>query len=129
MEEGEKKKLTTNAQPITADEWKKQAPPEVQAVFNHAEAIMAREKAALVAKLTANASDEQKKAIEPIYNAMDFEKLQVLPAAVPEKKEEPPVSYFGAATPIGNMAMDDKARKDILPLPTINWAKEAKAAK
>lgn len=129
MEEGEKKKLTTNAQPLTADEWKKQAPPEVQAVFNHAEAIMAREKAALVAKLTANASDEQKKAIEPIYNAMDFEKLQVLAAAVPEKKEEPPVSYFGAATPIGNMAMDDNARKDILPLPTIDWAKEAKATK
>lgn len=140
--EAKKKEATANAaaaaaatppKPLSATDWINQAPPEIQSVVRNAMAVEAQEKAQLVGRLTANATDETaKQAAAAVYNAMDVTQLRALAAAQPALPQANPgmpmfPSYFGAAPPASTPAANADASDDILPLPTINWAEERKA--
>jgi len=127
---------TTNAAPQTIDTWFASAPPEVQSVVRNAMAREDAEKLELIGKLTANASDEQKKKLLPKFSQLSISDLQDLVGLIPvqNKAAEAPISaWFGnqpgivsnsgpAPKPAATTTSTDD---DILELPTINWGSEA----
>lgn len=147
---------TTNAAPATAEDWLKavNAPPAVVAVVTNALAIVDREKADLIGKLTANAAEPHKAALAAAYGKMDAADLRVL-AATPAVSPAAPTTnqtvtsasgsvlpprlqplYIGGAgggngtgTPTTNQVNGPK-KQEPLGLPTLNadyWKTDPRA--
>lgn len=76
---------TTPPRPQTMKEWQDLAPPEAQAIWNSLVEAANREKAALVERLTANASEAHKPALVALYGTMKPEQLHVLVNALPQQ--------------------------------------------
>ena len=121
-----KKEMSTN-------EWMQAAPPDVREAVQNSLVIVKREQSAIVQKLVANvANAETKKTLaarlmqKPLEELRDM--LAMIPAAPTHNAQQTQPDYSGAAgynDVVGNRDQADK--DDILPLPTINWAEEAKA--
>lgn len=115
----------------TAKEWLEDAPPEVAKAVQNAMKVEAREKAAIIARLTANCKDDAAKAqAVAVYNTMSLDQLQLLAVALPvPAPTQPQVPNIfgvnfpdpGVTVPGVNSADDDD---DILPLPTMNFGSD-----
>lgn len=132
-EKKEEKELVDNKEekPQTVEEWLKddKTPEEVRNTFRYAQGIEAREKKALVERLTANVS-EGKEALVKRLQSQSLDELQDFMALAPTPAEgaapAPTPSYFGAAAPTGNTSDFDE--DDVLPLPTMNYEEEKQTA-
>jgi hypothetical protein len=113
--------------PQTTNEWMATAPVEIQSAVRNAMEIEAREKAQVIYHMTANVSEEARPGLVEALQGKELSELRTLSAltpAAPAASQEPTASYAGAAAPVGNAQASDFDKDDLLPLPTINWAKE-----
>lgn len=111
------------------------APPEVQATWNNAVAIVNAEKARLIGELTANVAAESKQAAIAVYAAMPVDQLRTLAAAMPKAPPAPTptpgtpadfiANYFGIGVP-GTQAPITNDDNDILRLPVYDWSTATK---
>ena len=126
----DKEEPTNNAESKkkTSEEWFDSAPEEVQAAVRNSMNIVKEEKIRLVEQLTANASDDQKEAIQAVYNDMGLEELKIIAQTLPAKQSSNPFSqsYEGSAAPTGNLRTPEIDPEDHLTIPTINWEENSK---
>lgn len=109
----------------TEQDWMAQAPASVREDLAFASNEKAKQKRALVKRMTANVSDDtaRGKLTEKLM-AKPLDELQELSIlAPPEKAEEKFPSYLGAAAPTGNQE-DDDDDDDILERPVLNFKKQ-----
>jgi len=121
------------AKPQTLKDWEATMPAEARSVWNSAKAAVAREKAELVRKLTANSTEAGRKAAAAVYAAMGVEQLRQLASALPVANRDDdrgPIDldpdYSGAAGGLSTNAADDAEDGLALPLPTVNWEEESR---
>lgn len=116
------------AKPKTAAEWLAEAPPEIRSAVQNAQRVEAAEKAAIVAKLTANLSDEQKPAVAAVLNAKPLDELRTLellaPAAPVTPTQPDYLGSVGGGAPTRNATANAPKSQPLIP-PTINWAEQA----
>lgn len=120
---------TQPSRPLTDEEWMRTAPPGIRSVVQNALNFQAQQKQTLIDQITANANNT----FNPEYLATkDVQELQAIAALATngrrqiERFSQP--NYLGAAAPATNQqgAPVDNT-KDILELPSVNWAEVAKA--
>lgn len=109
---------------VTFEELWKKAPPEIQSAVVNAQRIEAREKGALIERLTTNVEPDKLQAVAETLGRKPLTELEMLVNLLPSVDPVPPPSYFGAATPGGSAPVANELdQEDILPLPIMNWAK------
>ncbi len=116
------------ARRLTDQEWMDQAPPPVKRLLANAQAIEAQEKTQLITRLVSNIDDDGvRKAQADRLAARSVEDLRADVALLPQASPIiPTANYLGMAPAFGQPVANDGVDKDdILPLPTINWAKQA----
>lgn len=112
---------------LTMEEFRRLMPAEAKAVWNSAEEIVDRERATLIGRITVNVTDQaQKVQLATSLSTEPLPKLRLLAAAVPAPL--PTANYALHSAPgYAPVANDNFDENDVLGLPTINWAEEAKA--
>ena len=124
----EKKEPVANTEdkPKTADEWLAEAPPEIREDLTFARNEKAKQKSAIIEKLLVNVAVENKPSQIERLNKRSIEDLQSDLSLMPEKPVEtnPTASYLGQNVP-GAMPVDNVDRDDILPLPVMDYSKQA----
>ena len=110
-----------------SEKWLANAPAGVKSILENAMKIEHRERDELVSKLVANIEDtnhrfrmRDKLENKPLSELREMMDLMPKTAGAPPKP-----NYTGAAAPVGNIKMSDEDKEDILPLPTMNLAKQA----
>lgn len=107
------------SKPKTAAQWLAEAPPEIRSAVANAQAVEARERAAMITHvLGALPTAEMRDAMRPTYEAMDTPTLQRVAASVPVTNEAhtpaPAPIYVGNGAPWGRgTPKDDSA--NVLP--------------
>jgi len=127
-EKGKKGKPVKN----TAEEWFKDAPPDVQSVVRNALKVQEREKARIADALVANVQDaDARKRKHAFLMNKKLEELvelhELLPAAQQHGAAEPLPLFIGNAGATPSTSKQPTAnRKNVLPLPRIDYAALAK---
>lgn len=113
---------------LTMEEFRRLMPAEAKAVWNSAEEIVDRERATLIGRITVNVTDQaQKVQLAASLSTEPLPKLRLLAAAVPAPQLSAGNYGLHPAQGFAPVANDNFDENDVLGLPTINWAEEAKA--
>lgn len=128
-EEYDKKKPAKNQQ-LSAEDWFKQAPPEVQSAVKNAMDIELREKQTLIDRLTANVEDETKKAkVQNRLKDKSLDELRDLAELAPAVNNSNPFAagyrpdYSGQAAAVANQSDPlTNARPEPLGLPSWDYS-------
>jgi len=110
-----------------SEKWLASAPAGVKLILENAMKIEHRERDELVSQLVGNIEDtnhrfrmRDKLENKPLSELRDMIEMMPKTAGTPPKP-----NYTGAAAPVGNTKMSDDDKEDILPLPTMDLAKQA----
>lgn len=122
------------AKPRNLEEWLALAPSGAEQTWNMAQTVVNREKENLIAALTANATEEAKAQVLPIYQGMDIPQLRALVATLPvspitpgaqqggsihDRNLQGVANYTGAQGAPNTPAVVNEAPLDA---PAVNWA-------
>lgn len=117
---------TENTKPVTAQDWLKAAPPEIQNTFKYAQQIEIGEKDKIIAKLTANIQGADKRIHQERLRKRPLDDLRNDLTLLPTVEETTPTtnedtggsSYLSSLLNRVNQESDEG---DPLMVPTINW--------
>lgn len=132
-EEEPKKPAKNQAKQLSAEEWFKQAPPEVQSAVKNAMDIEIREKQQLIDRITANVEDADKKAkVANRLKDKSLDELRDLAELAPQVNNQNPFSpgyrpdYSGQAAGVANSDPLANSRPEPLGLPSWHDYADAK---
>jgi len=119
-EEEENKSPAGNKEP-TEEEWLASAPKSIREQLTYAQNMMAKDKKAIIEKLTANLEGDSKDATVTMLNKMDLDALRRLEVLAPkvenESKSESSFNYIGQEgfAPLTS----NEEKEDVLDIPTM----------
>jgi hypothetical protein len=114
------------SKPKTAAQWLAEAPPEIRSAVANAQAVEARERAAMIAHCLNALPEPMRPGMQPVYQAMATPALAALAASVPVGNEahtpaalQP--SYVGNGGAAWNRAAKDDSA-NVLPTFEMDWS-------